>query len=182
LEVTMPRTRKHEAPLLVDAPVVQGRYAELDDDTVPPDLTAMSAMSAMGADERTARDLADRLVSFLETGGAPDGLFTTDVFCDFTMPQWRLQAQGIDDVVAMRLAGHPQPGRIPRSRFDATTTGFVLEVEEQWEQDGESWYCRELFRADVADGAISQISVYCTGDWDPARVARHAATVHLIRR
>ncbi|MFG2794653.1 hypothetical protein [Streptomyces sp. NPDC048419] len=30
----MPRTRKDEAPLLVDAPVIQGRYIELDDYTV----------------------------------------------------------------------------------------------------------------------------------------------------
>jgi hypothetical protein len=48
-------------------------------------------------------------------------------------------------------------------------------------QDGEQWYCRELFRADVADGAVSQISVYCTGDWDRAQVARHRETVELIR-
>jgi hypothetical protein len=33
-EVIMPRTRKDEAPLLVDAPVIKGRYAELDDYTV----------------------------------------------------------------------------------------------------------------------------------------------------
>src|SRR5882757_1141565 len=33
-EVIMSRTRKDEAPLLVDAPVIQGRYAELDDYTV----------------------------------------------------------------------------------------------------------------------------------------------------
>ena len=69
----------------------------------------------------------------------------------------------------MRKAGHPCPGRVPRSRLDATTTGFVLEVEEEWDQDGESWYFRELLRADVADGAISHISVYCTGDWDRAQ-------------
>ncbi|AYG78548.1 hypothetical protein DWB77_00656 [Streptomyces hundungensis] len=30
----MPRTRKDEAPLLVDTPVIKGRYAELDDYTV----------------------------------------------------------------------------------------------------------------------------------------------------
>ena len=54
----------------------------------------------------------------------------------------RLQARGIEDVMAMRKAGHPGPSRVPRSRLDATTTGFVLEVEEQWEQDGGSWYCR----------------------------------------
>jgi hypothetical protein len=138
-------------------------------------------VSAVSVDERTARDLADRLVAFLETGAVPDGLFTPDVFCDFTMPQWRLQAQGIEDVVGLRKAGHPGPGRVPRTRLDVTTTGFVLEVEEQWEQDGESWYCRELLRADVSDGSISQLSVYCTGDWDQARVARHAQEVSLIR-
>lgn len=131
--------------------------------------------------EITARELADKLVTFLETGVPPRGLFTADVFCDFTMPRWRLQAIGADNAVALRIAGHPGPGRVPRSRFDATTTGFVLEVEEQWEQDGESWYCRELFRADVSDGAISQLSVYCTGDWDRARVAEHARAVRLLR-
>jgi hypothetical protein len=135
----------------------------------------------MSSAEETARSLADRLITFLETGTPPDGLFTPDVFCDFTMPLWRLQAQGIEEVVRLRKSGHPAPGRVPRSRFDVTRTGFVLEVEEQWEQDDDSWYCRELFRADVAAGAISQVSVYCTGDWDSERVAQHAATVHLLR-
>jgi len=133
-------------------------------------------------DETVARELAAKLIAFLETGTPPEGLFTAEAFCDFTMPQWRLQAQGIEDVVRLRKGGHPAPGRVPRSRFDLTATGFVLEVEEEWDQDGESWYCRELFRADVADGAVSQLSVYCTGDWDQAQVARHRDTVELLRR
>ena len=130
---------------------------------------------------QNGRDLADKLITFLETGSPPDGLFAPDVFCDFTMPQWRLQARGIEDVTTLRKGGHPAPGKVPRSRFDPTTTGFVLEVEERWVDGGESWYCRELFRADVTDGVISQLSVYCTGDWDRARVEQHAATVKLLR-
>jgi hypothetical protein len=133
------------------------------------------------AADDSVKELAAKFITLLETGVAPDGLFTPDVFTDFTMPLWRLQFEGADASVAGRLAGHPGPSRVPRSRLDATTTGFVLEVEEEWEQDGESWYCRELFRADVAAGAISQLSVYCTGDWDRARVAEHARTVHLPR-
>lgn len=132
-------------------------------------------------DDRTARDLADKIITFLETGRVPDGLFTPDVFLDFTMPLWRIQAQGVTDTVASRKAGHPSPGLVPRSRFDSTPTGFVLEVEELWDQDGDCWYCRELIRADVAGGSISELSVYCTGDWDSARVARHASEVALIR-
>ena len=152
----MPHTRKDEAPVPSGAPV--------------------------SGPEATARDLAGQMIMFMETGTPPEGLFTPDVFCDFTLPQWRLQAQGIEDVTALRRAGHPDPSRIPRSRFDPTSTGFVLEVEEQWDSGAESWYCRELIRADISDGAVSQISVYCTGDWDRERVRRHAETVPLIRR
>lgn len=164
----MPRTRTGETPLLAAAD--QDGWGR-----------ERRAGRPARSDESAARELAGKFVAFLETGTPPDGLFTPDVFVDFTMPQWRLQAQGATDAVGLRLRGHPGPGRVPRSRFDATATGFVLEVEEQWEADGESWYCRELFRADVCDGAISQLSVYCTGDWDSGLVARHAATVPLIR-
>lgn len=128
------------------------------------------------------RELAAKLVTFLETGAVPDGLFTPDVFVDFTVPQWRLQAQGVEDCTRLRRNGHPTASRVPRTRLDATDTGFVLEVEEEWEADGDTWYCRELIRADVSDGAISQLSVYCAGDWDSALVARHRETVTLLRR
>ena len=111
----------------------------------------------------TNRELAGKLIQFLETGDAPGSLFADEAFCDFTMP---LGGSGSSEseIVALRRAGHPSPGRVPRCRLDDTSTGFVLEVEEEWDQDGETRYCRELFRADVADGAISQLSVYCTGD------------------
>jgi hypothetical protein len=137
--------------------------------------------SVASESEVVSRELAAKLIAFLETGAPPEDLFTADAFCDFTMPLWRLQFQGIEAVIGGRKAGHPGPGRVPRSRFDATATGFVLEVEEEWDHGGESWYCRELFRADVADGAISELSVYCTGDWDRELVARHRATVELLR-
>lgn len=126
-------------------------------------------------------DLAAKLISFLETNTAPQGLFTEDVFCDFSLPLWRLQAEGLDDVVALRTGGHPYLGRVPRSRLDVTGTGFLLEVDEEWEADGRSWSCRELMRCDVTGGSVSAISVYCTGDWDEAQVARHREAVRLIR-
>jgi len=135
----------------------------------------------MTLDETTARELAEKLVVFLETNTPPDGLFTPDVLCDLNVPQWRLQALGLEESVALRKAGHPMSGRVPRSRFDVTSSGFLLEVEEEWEQGGDTWYCRELIRADVTDGAVSAITVYCTGDWDSALVARHAAEVRLAR-
>jgi hypothetical protein len=131
--------------------------------------------------EEQANALAQRLIAWLETGDVPEGLFAADVFCDFTPPLWRLQAQGIADVVALRRNGHPSPGKVVSWRCDPTPNGFVLEVEERWVDDGRAWYCRELLRADVIGAQISAISVYCTGDWTPERCTQHAREVRLIR-
>jgi hypothetical protein len=141
----------------------------------------MTAPAITAASVPQLRSLADKFMSFLETGTAPDRLFAPDVFVDFTMPTWRLQAEGESQAIAMRRQSHPAAGRIPRHRFDATERGFVLELEERWQDEDGDWYCREMFRFDVADGLVSELSVYCTGDWDRARVAQHAAAVPLLR-
>jgi hypothetical protein len=128
-----------------------------------------------------AETVSARLIRFLETGLPPDGLFASDVFCDFTLPRWRLQGHGLESLLELRRRGHPGDGRVPRSRCDPTPNGFVLEVEEEWRQDGEDWYAREMFRADVAGDRIVQLSVYCTGDWDRARRQQHGREVQLLR-
>ncbi|MDQ0769366.1 hypothetical protein QF031_002115 [Pseudarthrobacter defluvii] len=131
--------------------------------------------------EETVRVLERKFIEFLKTGNIPDGLFADDVFLDFTVPLWRLQASGVQDAVALRRSGHPCAGKVPRWRTDRTDTGFVMEFEEVWVDGGQQWYCREMARADVADNAISALSVYCTGDWDAARQARHAQKEVMLR-
>ncbi len=130
-----------------------------------------------------AQRVASLLIRFLETGTPPPGLFAATVFCDFTSPRWRLQAEGVREVVELRRAGHPVPGTVTRSRCDPTPTGFVLEIEEEWAHGGETWYARELLRADVTGdrGEIAELAVYCTGDWARSRRAQHAREVRLLR-
>ncbi|MFD0279845.1 hypothetical protein ACFVHB_38955 [Kitasatospora sp. NPDC127111] len=147
--------------------------------TTAPGVGTTGTTGTTGATDSTER-LAGLLVAFLETGTPPAGLFHPDVFCDLTVPYWRLQARGVDGLVALRKNGHPLPGSVPRHRLDRTGSGFVLEVEERWEQDGAGWYCRELLRADVTDGAVGRLSVYCTGDWDAEQQRRHGEEVTLL--
>jgi hypothetical protein len=140
--------------------------------------TARPTGSPLPAD---VQRLADEFVRFLETGTASEGMFAPDLFFDFTMPLWRLQTVTGPDAVAIRRGGHPEPSRIAVRRLDPLPSGFLLEVEEFWDHGGQQWYCRELMRADVDAGSIVDLSVYCTGDWDAARVAEHARMVHLPR-
>ena len=53
--------------------------------------------------------LARKMIRFLETGDVPDGLFRPDVFLDLTMPTWRLQAAGAEDLIAVRKEGTRAP-------------------------------------------------------------------------
>ena len=127
------------------------------------------------------RGSIDRLVTFLETGAAA-GLFAPDAFADITLPHWRVQVQGAEEVITSRNAMHPPPGRTRVEKVLAGDHGYTLKVEERWEDQGGSWYCREAFLCDLDDdGRITELSVYCTGDWDEAAVARHAEAVTLLR-
>jgi hypothetical protein len=139
----------------------------------------MTAQAAPARPDTTAV-VAD-LVRFLETGSVPDGLFAPDVFADLTLPQWRVQTDTAAAIIAERVAGHPSTGQVHVERVEQTDHGFTIEFEERWEHEGQQWYCREMIRADVVDGSIAELSIYCTGDWDEARQREHAAAVRLLR-
>lgn len=122
-----------------------------------------------------------RLIEFLETGAAPDGLFAPDVFLDVSLPQWRVQSATAEGALAIRAQGHPFPGQVRVERVSQTDRGFTIEFEERWNNEGQSWYCREMIRADVVGDTIVEMSVYCTGDWDEAQQREHSSAVRLIR-
>jgi hypothetical protein len=122
-----------------------------------------------------------KLIQFLETGSAPDGLFAPGVFSDLSLPQWRVQAATAEAILAIRAEDHPYPGQVRVERVEQTGHGFTIEFEERWDSAGQRWYSREMIRADVEGGSIVELSIYCTGDWDAARQQEHAAAVRLIR-
>jgi hypothetical protein len=122
-----------------------------------------------------------KLIRFLETGSVPDGLFAPGAFADLSLPQWRIQAATAAEIVAIRSGGHSGPGQVRVERVEQTGHGFTIEFEERWDDQGQRWYCREMIRADVADGSIVELSIFCTGDWDEARQREHAQVVRLIR-
>ena len=96
-----------------------------------------------------ANKVALKMIKFLETGKVPDGLFAPDIFLDFILPKWRVQAQGYDDMVQARFGSHPGTGKVPCWCCDPIPSGFVLEVEECWTLDGKDWHCVTLLRDDA---------------------------------
>jgi hypothetical protein len=136
-----------------------------DPSPIPPEVAALTA----------------RFVTWLETGVRPEALFADDAFVDLSLPHWRLQAQGIDPAFRIREDNHPFPGEVRVEARVATARGFLLQFEERWLDGGQRWYCRELAHCTVTGGRISELIVYCTGDWSEAVQQQHAAQVRLLR-
>jgi hypothetical protein len=138
-------------------------------------------MSAQVTERPNTTAAVAKLIRFLETCAVPEGLFSPDVFTDMSLPQWRVQAATAEGVIAIRAEGHPSPGQVRVERVEQTDHGFTIELEERWEHEDQHWYCREMIRADVVGDSITELSIYCTGDWDEAKQREHADTVTLIR-
>jgi hypothetical protein len=141
----------------------------------------VTAVDTFPAVEGGLADLAQLVVTWLETGVRPEGVFSPDVFVDLTVPHWRMQAEGVDGAFHIREDDHPQPGKVRVEALDRTSRGFLLQFEERWEAGGQQWYCRELIHCIVTDGWISELAIYCTGDWDEAVQRQHAEQVQLIQ-
>jgi hypothetical protein len=136
-------------------------------------------MTATSHDTRVA---VARFIEFLETNEAPEGLFAPDVFLDLSTPHWRQQSDTLAEAVAVRTEGHPRPSQVRVERLCQTDSGFTIEFEERWtDEGGQHWYCREMIRADVMNDTIVEMAVSCTGDWDEATQRKHAEAVRLLR-
>lgn len=146
-----------------------------------PSTSVANRAAGGGSDQRDVNAVVADLIRFLETGIVPERLFAADAFADLSLPHWRVQAATAAEVVAIRAEGHPCPGQVRVERVERTGHGFTIEFEERWVDGGQRWYCREMIRADVSEGRIAEMSIYCTGDWDEAKQREHAQAVRLIR-
>jgi hypothetical protein len=143
--------------------------------------SAVNSAPVEGGLEGGLADLAQVVVTWLETGVRPVDMLAEDVFADLSVPQWRLQAEGTDATFRLREDNHPQLGTVRVEALDRTSRGFLLKFEERWEAEGQRWYCREMIHCVVTAGCISELAIYCTGDWDESVQRRHAEQVRLAR-
>ena len=132
---------------------------------------------------RTDDRVAAALVRFLETGTADPGLFAPDVFCDFTLPTWRLQSAGRAATVALRTENHPsaEPGDPPPRRPRPTGASCWSSRRSGSTTRARPGTAGRSCAPTSGPRGSSSMAVYCTGDWDPARIAEHAAAVEMIR-
>jgi hypothetical protein len=133
-------------------------------------------------DKSTAERLSEALAEVLRTAEVGD-VFTDDVFLDGNPPQWRFQLQGIHDFTAWYQSWKPEGmDQVDVVRTVPTASGFVTELTERSREDGGADITgRKIVLCTVRDGRISELTIYCSGDWDEELRARHAAEARILR-
>jgi ketosteroid isomerase-like protein len=131
-------------------------------------------------DRPTAALLAERLADVFRSADVGD-VFTEDLFLDGHPPLWRFQLEGLDAFAAWLNGYSPSGVDTTVVRAVPTDTGFVTELTGRHEEDGVLMTDRKILLCEVRDGRISELTIYCSGDWDPELRARHAAETRLVR-
>ena len=140
----------------------------------------MTATNTAPTDDATAQELSERLADVFRTGKASEVL-ADDLFLDGHPPLWRFQLQGRDAFAAWLAGYSPAGAETTVVRTIPTATGFVTEFLGRHDEDGEEMTDRKILLCEVRDGQISELTVYCSGDWDAELRARHAAEAPILR-
>ncbi|HVF18875.1 MAG TPA: hypothetical protein VNA14_01345 [Mycobacteriales bacterium] len=133
-----------------------------------------------GVDHATATRLSGALADVFTRADVGD-VFTSDLFLDGNPPLWRFQLDSAD-AFASWLTGYAPHG-IPTEvvRVVPTASGFVTELADRVEHDGDVVTSRKIILCEVRDGRISEMTIYCSGDWDEDLRRRHAEEETLLR-
>ena len=140
----------------------------------------MSQLASTVLDDALAQELSERLADVFRTADAGDVL-ADDVFLDGHPPLWRFQLQGRDAFDAWIKGFMPDGADTTVVRTIPTVTGFVTEFTGRHQDNGEEITDRKILLAEVRGGRITELTIYCSGDWNAELRARHAAETQLIR-
>jgi hypothetical protein len=130
-------------------------------------------------------DALERRIVELTLGGdaaALAALYSSDALVDINVPHWRYQTTAAGVEAALREDFDVADRRVTASRVLALDGGVAVETEVHFRANGEArmWRTVHLFRTNGR--CIVEHIVYCTGMWDAATVARHAAEAPMVRR
>ena len=140
----------------------------------------MTITETTAVSDAEAQALSERLADVFRTADVSD-VFTDDLFLDGHPPYWRFQLQGVDQFAAWLTGYSPDGTNMTVERTIPTTTGFVAEVTGDHDEDGELMTDRKILLCAVRDGRVSELTIYCSGDWDAGLRARHAEETTLLR-
>ena len=138
-------------------------------------------MTTTSAIDRPVEQLSDGMAEAFRSGDIAD-LFTSDFFLDGHPPFWRFQIQGLAEFATWLGAYVAHRPEVTVLRTVTTEDGFLAEhLTSETVPDRGLLTARRLHVCTVRAGRISEMTVFCSGDWDEPLRRRHAAEAPILR-
>lgn len=122
---------------------------------------------------------AERLVA----GGTVGDLYRDDALLDANVPTWRYQLAGAATIeLALREHAASMPDlRVTRARVDHGDSHVAVEIECRAASGADELLWREVHLVRAGGGGVADHSLYCTGVWDAATIARQQREAPMVR-
>jgi hypothetical protein len=128
-------------------------------------------------EDPTATSPVDRLLSGIEAGSIPPGIFATDAVLDATVPNWRFSVNGGEAVRHELGRWYADPGRFDALRRHPLPEGELVEFTLGWDEQGVAHACHQAHILRLVDGQVAADTAFCGGRW-PAPLLAEMEAAH----
>lgn len=120
-------------------------------------------------------DVIGRLLTGIEAGSVPDGVFSDDAVLDATVPNWRFTTRGGGAVQEELARWYAEPGAFRDLRRSPLPDGELVEFTLTWQEQGVGHMVHQAHVLRVRDGRVVSDTAFCGGRWPAPLIAEMAA-------
>ena len=118
--------------------------------------------------------VVDSFLHAIETAEINGDLFADEVVLDATVPNWRFQVRGRDQVSAQLSEWFADLGRFESVRRERIADGEVVEFTLQWQENGVTHMCHQAHLLRIDGDRITADTAFCGGRWPASLIAEMA--------
>ena len=117
-------------------------------------------------------DAVDQFLEAVTTASmAQCDVFAEDVHLDATVPNWRFDADGAEDVRSELAGWYADPGHFEELHRTPMAGGELVEFTLCWEERGIPHACHQAHVLQLDGGRIHSDRVWCGGRWPASLLA-----------
>lgn len=123
----------------------------------------------------------DRFLEAVQTAGFADtDAFADGAISDTTVPNWRLQVEGAQELRAQYGKWFDYPAELSEVRRTPLPDGELLEYTRTWAQDGVPHKAHHIHRFTFAGDTIVEDAHWCGGRWAEPLLHEIVAAGHRV--
>jgi hypothetical protein len=127
----------------------------------------------------------DPVTAFLDAvvggTGIPTEIYAPGAGLDATVPHWRFEVHGAEDIAVQLSGQYAHEGRLQEALRSPLDGGEVVRFLLAWTEDDTPIVAHQVHLFDISAGRITRHTLWCGGRWDAALRAEIDAGLSSVR-